>query len=83
MAQKLDLNGQLVWIKDMPVNQDSTRAFRGHPQAVALDASRVLVAWDDARRGLGTIDIMAQVIDDQGKHQWITDDRSLKSSKLG
>lgn len=77
MAQKVDLTGNVLWAQDMRVNHGTTRVFRGHPQAVALDGSRVLVVWDDSRRGLGTIDIMAQIIDNQGNRQWTNDDHRV------
>ncbi len=71
-AQKMDTNGNRVWLNEVRVNSDSGSTRHATP-AIATDSSgNVIIAWEDARNG--NSDIYAQRLNASGIKQWSAGD---------
>jgi hypothetical protein len=66
-AQKIGMEGERIWGKDIRVNTDSGTASQGSPK-IATEGENIIVVWDDDRNG--DSDIYAQKLDDNGNHLW-------------
>ena len=67
-AQKLDANGNRLWVTDVRINSDSGVADQWYP-AVAMDENgNAIVVWEDYRNG--NLDIYAQRLDASGNRLW-------------
>ena len=72
-AQRLDSNGNRLWVTDAQVSRDSGASRQEYP-AVTLDGNgRAIVAWYDDRNG--NFDIYAQGLDTTGSYLWAADIR--------
>jgi hypothetical protein len=68
--QKIDPDGNKLWVNDLKVNSDSTTTDQLSP-ALASDGGNVFVTWSDNRGG--NADIYLQKIDPDGNKLWVND----------
>ena len=72
-AQRLDVNGNRLWLLDVPVSSDNASENQDTP-AVAVDGTgSALIVWADERNG--DWDIYAQKLDVSGNKLWVADVR--------
>jgi hypothetical protein len=72
VAQKLDLNGNRLWLSEVRVNSDVGTAAQSNP-VIAVSGNGVVVAWIDKRNG--DYDIFAQKLTNSGAKVWANDIR--------
>ncbi|MBC8384212.1 MAG: T9SS type A sorting domain-containing protein [Candidatus Cloacimonetes bacterium] len=67
-AQKIDLNGNLLWENEIEVYVGS--GFQNNPQLVNSSNYSVIIVWEDGRNSSFYKDIYAQKIDINGNKLW-------------
>ena len=74
-AQKMDTNGNRLWLNEVRVNSDSGIVRHANPAIAADSTGNVVVAWDDLRNG--NSDVFAQRLNASGIKQWVASDVQL------
>lgn len=70
-AQKLNPQGEPIWLDDVRINQESGNTDQAAPTVAYTQSGSVIVVWHDNRNG--DYDLYAQRIDGDGLRQWEAD----------
>lgn len=84
-AQRIDLNGNLLWPEPFVVYTDSTGAMapQENPRIVQTSDNGVIIIWEDKRNDLDDPDLFAQKISLTGQLLWNLDGIPLAVAPFG
>jgi hypothetical protein len=84
-AQRVDLNGNLLWPDPFVVYTDSTGAMapQENPRIVQTSDSGVIIVWEDKRNDLDDPDLFAQKVSLSGQLLWNLDGVPLAVAPFG
>jgi subtilisin-like proprotein convertase family protein len=71
-AQKVDADGNVLWAAN-GVEVCTAAESQSWPKLISDSNGGAIIAWEDSRNGIGTGDIYAQRISENGTAQWTAD----------
>lgn len=72
-AQKLNINGNKLWVGDKLVSAESNAEFQFQPSIGIGAKDECVIVWVDSRNGSNGLELYAQRLDTDGNKLWLTD----------